>query len=309
MNIHTLLLRLYPRHWRERYEEEFLVILTSHPFSWLEGIDIIRGAFDAHLHPSLGTADKSPLEKTKHMNASLRSSLLIIFCAYIGIILPGMGLQKMAEDAEFQRIASTSSPVGITFTLVIIGAISALLAVVIGGVPIVISAIRSALVRKRYELLVGLAVPVLVYMAFLNMTQLHITLFPQGSQPSTPEHILIGRTIFVCMLLIAAIASAGSVCFTVARSDVSEHALRFAVVPSTLATLSMVLIAMATILCGFATRASASQFFAGNHGIVDMSTSGTWLGISLAMIVTSVLAVIGLVRGLSVHSTLHKITA
>ncbi|WP_149403633.1 hypothetical protein [Dictyobacter arantiisoli] len=59
MNIYRLLLRLYPDAWRTRYEEEFLVVLAAHPFSVAEGIDVIRGAFDAYLHPYLGVSPLS----------------------------------------------------------------------------------------------------------------------------------------------------------------------------------------------------------------------------------------------------------
>lgn len=47
-----LLLRLYPRAWRERYGEELssLVDAQSH-LSIAEAIDLLRGAVDAHLHP------------------------------------------------------------------------------------------------------------------------------------------------------------------------------------------------------------------------------------------------------------------
>jgi hypothetical protein len=46
------LLRLYPRVWRERYEDEFLVVLGSRPAGRSDRFDIARGALDAHLHPA-----------------------------------------------------------------------------------------------------------------------------------------------------------------------------------------------------------------------------------------------------------------
>ncbi len=45
------LLRLYPRAWRERYEEEFLAVLGSRAVGRRGRLDIVRGALDAHLHP------------------------------------------------------------------------------------------------------------------------------------------------------------------------------------------------------------------------------------------------------------------
>jgi drug/metabolite transporter (DMT)-like permease len=45
------LLRLYPARWRERYAEEFGVVLTSQRASVGLILDVLAGAVDAHLHP------------------------------------------------------------------------------------------------------------------------------------------------------------------------------------------------------------------------------------------------------------------
>ena len=47
----TRLVALYPRGWRDRYEDEFLALLEERPPDPLDRIDIVRGAVDARLHP------------------------------------------------------------------------------------------------------------------------------------------------------------------------------------------------------------------------------------------------------------------
>jgi hypothetical protein len=47
----TRLVGLYPRGWRDRYEAEFLALLSERPPDPLDRIDIVRGAVDARLHP------------------------------------------------------------------------------------------------------------------------------------------------------------------------------------------------------------------------------------------------------------------
>lgn len=47
------LVRLYPAAWRERYEPEFVELLATHPPGMRDRVDIMRGAFDAHLHPQV----------------------------------------------------------------------------------------------------------------------------------------------------------------------------------------------------------------------------------------------------------------
>jgi hypothetical protein len=46
------LLRLYPRAWRERYGVEMGDLLEHRPPSRRDAVDLVRGALDAHLHPT-----------------------------------------------------------------------------------------------------------------------------------------------------------------------------------------------------------------------------------------------------------------
>lgn len=45
------LLRLYPRAWRDRYGDEQLAVLGSRPLTARARWDLLRAAFDAHVHP------------------------------------------------------------------------------------------------------------------------------------------------------------------------------------------------------------------------------------------------------------------
>ena len=54
------LLTLYPRTWRERYEDEFRGLITERPPTPVDRIDIVRGALDAHIHPQLPSAPRIP---------------------------------------------------------------------------------------------------------------------------------------------------------------------------------------------------------------------------------------------------------
>jgi hypothetical protein len=53
------LVRLYPRAWRDRYEEEFLALLAERPPTFGDLLDTVRGALDAHLNPQ-ADVDASP---------------------------------------------------------------------------------------------------------------------------------------------------------------------------------------------------------------------------------------------------------
>lgn len=47
------LISLYPPRWRERYEDEFLALMSGRQPSIGERLDIVRGAIDARLHPQV----------------------------------------------------------------------------------------------------------------------------------------------------------------------------------------------------------------------------------------------------------------
>jgi len=81
MNIEKYLLRLYPRTWRARYEEELLAMLEARPPSFPDTIDMLFGAVDAHLHPYLGSRGIPLQERIVHMIRTLRGSLITLFCA------------------------------------------------------------------------------------------------------------------------------------------------------------------------------------------------------------------------------------
>lgn len=49
----STLVRLYPRAWRERYGAELDDLLANRAVGFAGGIDLIRGALDAHRHPEL----------------------------------------------------------------------------------------------------------------------------------------------------------------------------------------------------------------------------------------------------------------
>ncbi|GHO81877.1 hypothetical protein KSD_96480 [Ktedonobacter sp. SOSP1-85] len=51
MRLNRTLLRLYPRAWRERYEEEMLAVLEQHTITPATIFDLLLGAIDARLDP------------------------------------------------------------------------------------------------------------------------------------------------------------------------------------------------------------------------------------------------------------------
>lgn len=232
------------------------------------------------------------------MLLALRTSLLTIFCAYVGVVLAGTGFQKMIESPDFQEVAQMNSMVGISFHLVVVGAVGALLALLAGGLPIALAVIRSALAQKQRGPLFGFAVPILACAALLGTLFLMKLLVQSG-------HTALGRGLFFGVPIVTAISGTSSICFAVTRSEISEKLLRFALPPFICATILMALVAVSTLTWGLGLRESAPQLFTGNNGLAGLSTNGTWLGIVIAMALATALAVFSLIRGLAAHSILR----
>jgi len=245
----------------------------------------------------------------KQMLSLLRRSLLTMFCSSIGFMLAGAGFQKMNEYDDFTKAAQTVTLVGLSFHLVLIGAVVLFLAVLGAGLPIASAIIESALRQKRYGSVFLLAVPLLAFAVFLLTTLLLETILGPGNHLSPGWRLFLERGVFLGVLLAAAIAGTGALCFAVARSQISEDLFRFALLLSIPATVSMVLILLAIFVWGLSLRSSVPQLFSSNAGIFASSTAGTWLGIVIAMTITIVIAVVSLVRGLSARSALRSTAA
>jgi hypothetical protein len=299
MSKEKFLLHLYPRTWRARYEEELLAVLESCSLSFPDTIDILLGAIDAHLRPDLGAV---PLqERIILMLRTLRRSLITLFCAYVGFVLAGLAFQKLTEYDDFVAAARAHSLVGTSFTLVVIGSVLALLAILAGGLPIAFAVVKDALATKRIGRLLLLAVPLLAFAALLGMTQ--------GLDHTVVGHLPkpVAGLFFFGGILVLAVVSTASVCIAVTRSTISDDLLRFAIFPSAIATISMLCMLLATIFWGLGLQSAVPQLFSGNDGIMGSSTSGTWLGIIAAMAISTVAAVVSLLRGIAARSAQYSI--
>jgi hypothetical protein len=69
----------------------------------------------------------------------------------------------------------------------------------------------------------------------------------------------------------------------------------------------MALVEVSIIIWGLGLRDGTPQLFSSNEGLVGTSTTGSWLGIVVAMSIATGLAAISLHRGLSVRSVLQNV--
>ena len=63
------LVRLYPRAWRDRYEDEFLAVLEARPVGPFDTVDVALGALDAHRRAA---GRRGPMSPRKEISMSTR---------------------------------------------------------------------------------------------------------------------------------------------------------------------------------------------------------------------------------------------
>ena len=69
------LLQLYPRAWRERYGEEFAEFVGDRPLSAQQTVDIMAGAVDAWISPSVRASVRGSLAGTSNRGATMIQEL------------------------------------------------------------------------------------------------------------------------------------------------------------------------------------------------------------------------------------------
>jgi len=80
------LVALYPRPWRDRYEEELLLLISERPPTVGDRFDLIRGALDARLHPQVRTKADAPAPSPGR-DYDLRVARWLGFAAILGAVL------------------------------------------------------------------------------------------------------------------------------------------------------------------------------------------------------------------------------
>ena len=80
-----------------------------------------------------------------NMNGRLRAVALTVFCAYIGFVLAGLTFYLMVDDSPFVPLMGTYLELGAAWLVVAGGSAIALLAVVVGGLPIGLTILRQGI--------------------------------------------------------------------------------------------------------------------------------------------------------------------
>jgi hypothetical protein len=306
---------LYPRAWRERYAVEFDMLLEQCLHSPLDVVDVFLGALDAHLQLLSG---ENLSWRLMNMQNKLRTTLLMVFAAFIGFIVAGFSLVGMADDSPMIPLMKTNPALAAAWTTIQIGSAVALLAVVVGGIPLALTVVQGALAGGRR----GRGLLLVPVVSFLVLVLYLVFLFLVGSGRIQIEGVVkvVGPGAFpagnrlmmeglMLVFILGAIASTLAVWKAVSAADSEQETFHafgralnvkiysFAFVPAVIATISMLVMLLATLAWGWLSFSALPQVFAGNFGPWGTSTQIWYIGILVVMAACSGGAVFGLRRG------------
>ncbi len=128
------LVALYPRAWRDRYEDEYLALLAERPPDQRDNLDIVRGAIDARLHPQLPSSPKTPLERPPIGRWSVVAGWITLLGAalfYVGVALAATG-PIVVDGTDTYRDGSAALPF---IFLAMVGLVIGMVAIVLTMPP------------------------------------------------------------------------------------------------------------------------------------------------------------------------------
>jgi hypothetical protein len=301
-----LLLRLYPAAWRARYQDELEAVLEQHTITIATIVDLLWGALDARLDPAFTS------ERMFRPMSRLRASAVALFLTFAAFILGYGAFTRLTDPRTPFLDAAQAHPELLTALNVIADATAlGLLALALGGVPIVLDIAWRAWRERAWRTLVFLALPVALlavagafgYFANNNLLTYHRNGYVIGTSGDIAVLIIAGALAFGAGLVATVVVG-----WTVARSQISLGVLRYARWPALLLTLSMATATGALIYWGAQSFIVSRWLFNGYAsacgtacpGGVDYTNQIDIFSLSVVagwMLLTVVIAAVYLARG------------
>ncbi|HEX2909809.1 MAG TPA: hypothetical protein VH186_03305 [Chloroflexia bacterium] len=283
------LLRLFPSAWRMRYEEEFTELLLQQRLGPFVLLDVIMCVLDAHLHPEFSGPQYIPGKNP------YRAPLLAGFCAYIVFVLAGMAFYGMVDDSPYLKVMHQGGSLHWAWNITADLAGLTLLAMLAGGVPIVLVALRQAFKEKRKDLLLLLALPLFALVSLIVIyggTILIILLMGGSHLPQSGTQLIV--SIWSISFIIAAVVSVAGTCLAITRSAVGISLFKFARYPGIITTAAMALVVGGIVWWGISAGEALPQVFAGNLA--------GWVAIVAVMALATLVAGFSAARSFSIHN-------
>jgi hypothetical protein len=163
-----LILLGYPLAFRRRYGNEMNALLEQTPTGALTVLDLLRGAFLAHLRPTPG------LNGLVDPDERLRASTSGVLACWVAFAAAGFGFYKTTEDRPFEAAGSSHTVLGGAHLTIQILAVVGSVGVLAGAFPLVVAALAQA--RRESNLRVLVSLPIVAVSGFALLTSLLVWL-------------------------------------------------------------------------------------------------------------------------------------
>lgn len=259
-----------------------------------------------------------------YMQQTVRRSMIITFCAFVLFGVGYVAIGRVADPVEpFNAVARLHPVIGVAFKIFTYGGVLAFLVIVLGGLPILFTAVKRAMpsglrgilrlfvIRPKPALKLLLAA-LLITICFLGFLLATEAIF-SPPQPCIPGICIFSQPLIGIILGFAAIlgvvtlfvfvilAIATSLSQAVLRSEFSEAMLRFALLPVAITTLIMACATLAAAFWVASLWIVAPQFAASGAGLGNGQTAWV-IAIVLAMAFATTLSAAGLRNGLRIFA-------
>jgi hypothetical protein len=279
------LVSLYPEAWRERYGEEMQALLDEAPPTVADTLDLLRGALIAHLRPLASR----PV-------ARARNTIAYVLGCFIVFAFFGSAFAKTTEN--YDPTEHAHSLLGISHSIILIGAIVAAGALALAAVPLAVASLAQARRTRDPTLAKLIAVPPAAIAVFAgSVGLLALWLNAHHHRAGLGGWLLLG----LCALCGAAGASA---CWAAPRAimrriDLPTRVLAFSVPAMALVALCMAAVALATGVFLVGIVADAPQVGASGNGPGQLINVTTSIALQFsAMLALSLVAALSAARGL-----------
>lgn len=222
------------------------------------------------------------------MQKALRKSLITIFVASVVFGLPWLFFARLKDPLSWWLpIVQAHPAVGLAYDVIQVAGLLAFLMLLLGGIPIVLSTLKQALLARRHDVLGLLSISVAMALIFTVVCILVLS----GHWGFDPNGGIFGVIALVTLV---------SITITLARAvmigELSARILRLALLPLAIVAAAMAIGLVATFI-------EAALLFAFIPGTFSGGGVVIWLAADGMMVVATGVALLALRRGIRARKT------
>ena len=226
---------MYPRAWRLRYASEMFDLLDQYPITWWTVVDVLLGAVDAHLHQQW--LPQEVLSLAQQIRTSANALLVAFYLFFIAWIM----VQFIGDTPAVWNVATAHHlEIRTALTCFIMAGAVAMVALLVGGIPVLTTIVAQAIQGQRRDLRWRLLLPIV-----LGILLVAFSLVAQPSWWSRrlgvtlPASAIGVKVSFFIVAFLTLGVSTWAIISAATRSALSDRLLRFIRLPGLVVGLAL----------------------------------------------------------------------